>query len=97
MQLAAVERRLHVVSRPGLGGESDEALIVEYAATRRPALFAELVRRHEKKLYGYVSKFLGDPELAMDVTQSTLLQLHLKNKGICMQGLMTISYSTTTS
>ena len=41
-------------------------------------MFAELVRRYEKELFGYLRHYLGNAEMAEDVFQQTFLQVHLK-------------------
>lgn len=41
-------------------------------------LFKELVRRYERELYGYLHRYLGDPELAADVFQNTFVQVFVK-------------------
>ncbi len=53
--------------------------MLEYTATQRQDLFAELVRRYERELYNYLRRYLGDAELADDVFQATFLQIHLKS------------------
>jgi len=40
--------------------------------------FADLVRRYERELYGYLRRYVGDATLAEDVFQNTFLQLYLK-------------------
>jgi RNA polymerase sigma-70 factor, ECF subfamily len=57
---------------------SDSQLLIEYAASGDQDAFEELVRRHERKLFNYLCKFLGDPEMAEDAFQATFLQVHLK-------------------
>ncbi len=58
---------------------TDEWLILNYASTGESAAFTELVRRYQVELTNYLHRFLGDLELARDVVQTTLLQLHLKS------------------
>jgi RNA polymerase sigma-70 factor (ECF subfamily) len=57
---------------------TDETLLLDYRSTGDPRLFAELVRRYEHELFGYLRRFLGDATLAEDTFQLTFLQVHLK-------------------
>ncbi len=57
---------------------TDERLLLTYRSERRGDVFAELVRRYEKELYGYLRHYVGDAEMAEDVFQQTFLQVHLK-------------------
>jgi RNA polymerase sigma-70 factor (ECF subfamily) len=63
---------------PALSDRTDEDLLLSYAKNGDPTLFTELVMRHERELYGYLQRFLGNVELAQDVVQNSFLQLHLK-------------------
>ena len=64
-------------SKP-LSTPSDAELLVEYAASGKREAFEELVRRHERKLFNYLRRYMGDTQLAEDAFQATFLQLHLK-------------------
>jgi RNA polymerase sigma-70 factor, ECF subfamily len=57
---------------------SDEQLLLSYRSEPDQQVFAELVRRYEKELYGYLRHYLGNAEMAEDVFQQTFLQVHLK-------------------
>ncbi len=57
---------------------TDERLLLTYRSEGRGDVFAELVRRYEKELYGYLRHYVGDAEMAEDVFQQTFLQVHLK-------------------
>jgi len=57
---------------------SDAELLLLYAESSNREAFEELVRRHERKLFRYLRRYLGDAQLAEDVFQATFLQLHLK-------------------
>lgn len=57
---------------------SDEKLLLSYRHEADERVFAELVHRYEKELYGYLRHYLGDAEMAEDVFQQTFLQVHLK-------------------
>jgi RNA polymerase sigma-70 factor (ECF subfamily) len=41
-------------------------------------VFAALVRRYERELFGYLRRYLGDDDLAEDVFQNTFLQVFIK-------------------
>jgi RNA polymerase sigma-70 factor (ECF subfamily) len=41
-------------------------------------VFAPLVRRYERELFGYLRRYLGDDDLADDVFQNTFVQVFLK-------------------
>ena len=55
---------------------TDERLLSLYRSTGDDPWFAQLVQRHERPLYGYLRRFLGDGTVAHDVLQSTLLKVH---------------------
>jgi RNA polymerase sigma-70 factor (ECF subfamily) len=57
---------------------SDEDLFSRYRDSADPDDFNELVRRYERELFRYLSRYLGNPSLAEDVFQNTFLQVHLK-------------------
>ncbi len=57
---------------------TDEALLERYCQTGDRALFAELVYRYEHELFGFLTRYLGDRQMAEDVFQATFLQVHLK-------------------
>ena len=57
---------------------SDEELLLRYRRGREGTDFAELVRRYEHELFGFLRRFLGNAELAEDAFQATFLQIHLK-------------------
>ena len=57
---------------------SDEGLLGTYRAKGDSGAFAELVRRYERELFGYLRHYLGNAEMAEDVFQQTFLQVHLK-------------------
>lgn len=61
-----------------LAALSDEDLLKLYRETNQSHAFEVLVRRHERELYRYLARYLGDPSLAEDVFQNTFLQLHQK-------------------
>jgi RNA polymerase sigma-70 factor, ECF subfamily len=63
---------------PAPPGPSDEELLLDYAKTGNQEAFAQLVRRYERDLYGYLRRCLGDAQLAEDAFQNTFLQLHRK-------------------
>jgi RNA polymerase sigma-70 factor (ECF subfamily) len=57
---------------------SDEDLFSRYRDSASPDDFNELVRRYERELFRYLTRYLGNPSLAEDVFQNTFLQVHLK-------------------
>ena len=61
-----------------LAALSDEDLLKLYRESGQSQAFEILVRRHERELYRYLARYLGDPALAEDVFQNTFLQLHQK-------------------
>ncbi len=70
--------RVRACSPNPLVAWSDEKLLLSYCSGRDGGVFAELVHRYEKELYGYLRHYLGDAEMAEDVFQQTFLQVHLK-------------------
>lgn len=56
----------------GGGGASDEALLTRHLDGDRSA-FAELLTRHERRVYGICLRMLGNPEDAADATQEAFL------------------------
>lgn len=68
-------------SGPALGGAAvsrnphqdleDEALVARYRVEMRPVLLQELVRRHQKGVFVFCLRFLGDRTAAEDATQET--------------------------
>jgi RNA polymerase sigma-70 factor (ECF subfamily) len=63
-------------ARPG--DWSDEQLLLEYRGTGDRELFAQLVYRYERELFGYLHRYLGDRQMAEDAFQATFMQVHLK-------------------
>ena len=57
---------------------SDEELLARFREGQRD-VFGTLVRRYQRELYGYLRRYLGDPNLADDVFQATFLQVFLKS------------------
>lgn len=57
---------------------SDEELLSRYRDEGRTGDFEALVRRYERELFRYLARYLGNPALADDVFQNTILQVHLK-------------------
>lgn len=56
---------------------TDEDLLGRIRAGERD-WFGPLVRRYERELYGYLRRYLGDPDLAADVFQNTWAQVFVK-------------------
>jgi len=58
--------------------ESSELLLKRYRELRQPEDFRTLVERHSGELLGYLVKLTHDTQLAEDVLQDTLLQVHTR-------------------
>jgi RNA polymerase sigma-70 factor, ECF subfamily len=56
---------------------TDEQLLTRIRGGEH-SLFGPLVRRYERELYGYLSRYTGDSELAADVFQNTCLAVFTK-------------------
>lgn len=67
-----------MLASPAYDELSSEALLASYCQERNAAVFAELVRRFECELFGYLRRLLGSAEHAEDAFQATFLQVHLK-------------------
>ena len=66
-------------SVPGpYGSWSDEELLLTYRADRDSRAFAELVRRYEKELFGYLRHYLGNAGNGRGRLSAEFLQVHLK-------------------
>jgi RNA polymerase sigma-70 factor (ECF subfamily) len=57
---------------------SDEEILLRYRTERDGGVFAELVHRYDRELFGYLRHYLGNAEMAEDVFQQTFLQVHMK-------------------
>lgn len=68
-------RRRAAATAPGLAGRSDEELFELYQAGNEGA-FAEIVRRYEPLISGFLHKRLKDEERVRDLTQDTFLRVH---------------------
>lgn len=62
-----------------LAEASDEDLLLRYRDQGDQAAFEQLVHRYERPLYSYLTRYLGDPNQAQDVFQSTFVQLLRKS------------------
>jgi RNA polymerase sigma-70 factor, ECF subfamily len=60
---------------PAPATETDEELFRHYRATHRAADFSELVRRYNRPLRAYLTRYLGNPDLADDLVQDTFLRM----------------------
>lgn len=56
---------------------TDEELLTRFRRGQRDA-FGDLVHRYEGELFGYLRRYLSDPELAADVFQNTFLLVFTK-------------------
>ncbi len=61
----------HRASQPG--GRDDAELVQEAAAGDRDA-YAELVRRHQRRVQAVVMGMVRDPDMALDITQEAFLK-----------------------
>ncbi len=59
---------------------SDEELIARVRSLDDRDAFETLVQRYERELYGYLSRYLGDAQMAEDVFQATFLRVHQKRE-----------------
>jgi RNA polymerase sigma-70 factor (ECF subfamily) len=57
---------------------TDEQLLLDYRKTGDRELYAQLVYRYERELFGYLRRYLGNAEMAEDVFQAAFLAVHLK-------------------
>src|SRR6516164_1120461 len=57
-------------------GNDDQRLIARCLHKRDPLAFAELVRRHEERLFNTVYRLLGNIEDAQDVVQETFINAY---------------------
>ena len=79
MNAVAADRSTHEYRRVETPHDAtDEQLLIGYRTTGDPLQFEQLVLRYEHRLYNYLRRYLGNPELAQDVFQATFLKLHLK-------------------
>jgi RNA polymerase sigma-70 factor, ECF subfamily len=62
------------VPRPAMSGESDEQLMRAYRAGDVRA-FELLVARHERPVWGFLRRSVGDPTLAEDLLQEVFLRV----------------------
>lgn len=65
------------LDRDPFGSLTDEVLLARLRSGEMD-LFGILVRRYERELYGYLHRYLADPELAADVFQNTFVQVFVK-------------------
>lgn len=56
----------------------EDSVLIEQARAGQSAAFELLIRRHQDLVAGTAYGWLGDPELARDVTQEVFLEAHLK-------------------
>ena len=57
---------------------SDEQLLGMFRDSGDERLFARLVKRYERELFGYLRRFLGNAAMAEDAFQATFLQIFVK-------------------
>jgi DNA-directed RNA polymerase specialized sigma24 family protein len=60
-----------------LGAFSSEELAARFAETQENAYFAEIERRHKRKVWAMAYSVLGDVGKAEDVSQETFLLLSI--------------------
>lgn len=57
---------------------SDEAIFIRFRETGDRDLFAVLVKRYEREVFGYLKRYLGDQQLAEDAFQATFIAVFRK-------------------
>lgn len=62
--------------------ESEEQILVQHAQYGDHNAFAMLIDLYDRRLVYYVRRLLGDSDAAVDVMQSTWLQVHQQLKGL---------------
>jgi RNA polymerase sigma-70 factor, ECF subfamily len=62
------------VSRTPLDACTDPELVARYRRDQSPVAVQELVRRHERSVYAFAHRFLGDREAAEDATQEVFVR-----------------------
>tara|TARA_B100001250_G_C19704522_1_gene746324 strand:+ start:364 stop:1035 length:672 start_codon:yes stop_codon:yes gene_type:complete len=67
-------------SRFGLGSELDDEELMELYREGDLKAFRTLMKRHERKVYNFIFRFIGDRERANDLLQETFLRV-VKQRG----------------
>jgi RNA polymerase sigma-70 factor (ECF subfamily) len=58
---------------------TDEELFRQFRESGDAGAYETLVHRYEQPLFGYLTRYLGNAELAEDVFQATFLRIYLKS------------------
>lgn len=77
MKTAITQRRKRLSGRH-VDLITDEELLERYRASGDRDAFAQLVKRYERELFNYLTRYTGNAEMAEDAFQATFLQVHLK-------------------
>lgn len=77
MKTATIQRRKRLSGRH-VDLITDEELLERYRAGGDRDAFSQLVRRYERELFNYLTRYTGSAEMAEDAFQATFLQVHLK-------------------
>jgi RNA polymerase sigma-70 factor (ECF subfamily) len=70
---------LTLKTKPASSRTSDESLLLQYRETGDQSLFETLVHRYKKELGNFLTRYLGNADLAEDVLQLTFFQIHQKS------------------
>ncbi len=62
------------LERPGAPGERTDAELMERVRGGEVEAFAPLVKRYERRLFGFVLSQLGEPDTAADLAQETFVR-----------------------
>ncbi|MDB4978810.1 MAG: sigW 2 [Candidatus Peribacteria bacterium] len=73
-------RMLNAPSGSDIQSEKDEVLMSRYKYEKREEDFREIERRYRPEVTRYLTRYTGCAEVAEDVFQNTMLQIHVKSE-----------------